>query len=111
MAIQPIDLQTMYSQMSNVANRVSHEQQSAQIAQGLQQQSAVNQNTQKIQTVNKTAGEEEKTGNVKEDGHNETENRNSDKKKKPDQNTAEPNQNQKIEIREDYLGHHINIER
>ena len=111
MGIQPIDLQTMYSQMSNVANRVSHEQQSAQVAQGLQQQLAVNQNAQNIKTVNKAASEEQKSGTVKEDGHNEEEQKSSDKKKNQNQNQTEAYQNQKIEIREDYLGHHINIER
>lgn len=109
MAIQPIDLQTMYSQMSNVANRVSHEQQSAQVAQGLQQQTALNQNEQTVKTVNKASPEEENAPNVKEDGHNETEQR--EAKKKKQQNQADPYTNQKVEIREDYLGKIINIER
>lgn len=109
MAIQPIDLQTMYSQMSNVANRVSHEQQSVQVAQGMQQQTALNQNIQTVKTVNKASPEEENAPNVKEDGHNASEQKESEKKKKQEQ--PEPYKSQKIEIREDYLGKHINIER
>lgn len=111
MAIQPIDLQTMYSQMSNVANRVSHEQQSAHVAQGLQQQTAVNQNAQTVKTVNKASPEEENAPNVKEDGHNNSEQKESEKKKNQNQKQSESYANPKIEIREDYLGKHVNIER
>ncbi|MBP5402512.1 MAG: hypothetical protein J6Y36_05060 [Treponema sp.] len=110
MAIQPIDLQTMYSQMSNVANRVSHEQQSAQVASSLQQQSALVQNEQNVKTVNKAADEEAKSPLVKEDGHSNQEGQNSEKKKNPGEN-SEQFTSSKTEIREEYLGKHINITR
>ena len=38
MAIQPIDLQNMYSQMSNVAKSVAGQSQTAQLADSMQQQ-------------------------------------------------------------------------
>jgi len=110
MAIQPIDLQTMYSQMSNVANRVSHEQQGAQIASSLQQQSALIQNEQNVKTVNKAADDEAKSPLVKEDGHSNQESNNSEKKKEAKDN-SEQTPSSKTEIREDYLGRHINITR
>ena len=53
MAIQPIDLQTMYSQMSNVASRVSHEQHGTQMNAAIQLQNAVVQNAENVKTVKK----------------------------------------------------------
>ena len=110
MAVQPIDLQTMYSQMSNLAQRVSHEQSSAQLSQAVTQQTALNQDMQKAQSVQKAAENESKTGQLKEDGkgngtvysqaHN-------GKPKHEEQNEAP----EKHEIREEYLGQHINITR
>ena len=110
MGISPIDLQTMYSQMSNVASRVSHEQQSAQVSSSLQQQMAVNQNSQNIKTVQKAADNDSKTGLIKEDGH---QNQNQEgASKKSEQNPESENETpKKIEIREEYLGKHINITR
>ncbi|MBP5587472.1 MAG: hypothetical protein J6X37_01940 [Treponema sp.] len=109
MAIQPIDLQTMYSQMSNVASRVSHEQQSAQAASSLQQQYALAQNEQNVKTVNKAADEESKSPLVKDNGHSSSGQEKSDGKKhdKEEASSSYP----KTEIREDYLGKHINITR
>lgn len=110
MAIQPIDLQTMYSQMSNIAGRVSQEQQATQVNASLQQQAAVNQNAQKINTVKKTADSESKTGLVKEDGHQNSPEEKSEKKSRQNEN-QETQEEIKTEIREDYLGKHINITR
>lgn len=109
MAIQPIDLQTMYSQMTNVANRVSHEQQSVQTGAQLAQQNAVVQNQREMKSVTKMASEESKTGLVKEDGHqNQQEKRNASQKNK-EQETETPKKDE--EIFENYLGKHINITR
>lgn len=108
MAIQPIDLQTMYSQMSNVASKVSHEQHGAQMTASMQQQSAVLQNSQSVKTVQKAAGEESKTGLIKDDGH-QSQNGQSDEKKSSSQDQDE--KPAKTEFREEYLGKHIDITR
>ena len=68
MALQPIDLQTMYSQMANVAQRVASEGQGAALAQSIQTQGLVNQNLQASQSVQKTAANEAQTGKIKADG-------------------------------------------
>lgn len=110
MAIQPIDLQTMYSQMSNVASRVSHEQHGTQMNAAIQQQSAVIQNAENIKTVKKAAGEDSKTNTVKDDGHQNQENSSGEQKSKNE--TEETSvENKKTEFREDYLGRHIDITR
>lgn len=101
----------MYSQMSNVASRVSHEQQSAQVSSSLQQQMAVNQNAQSVKTVQKAADSDSKTGLIKEDGH-QNQNQEKSSSKKTEQNTDSEEQSpNKIELREEYLGKHINITR
>lgn len=110
MAIQPIDLQTMYSQMSNVASKVSHEQHGSQMTAALQQQSAVNQNAENIKTVKKAAGEDAKTGLVKDNGHQNQESSSNESKPK-NESEEETAENKKTEFREDYLGRHIDITR
>ena len=51
MGIQPIDLQNMYSQISNVARNVGGQQQAAQVSQSVQQQNAQSNNQQKKPTT------------------------------------------------------------
>ena len=47
MAIHPIDLQTMYSQIDNVAKQVVHQQQGAALAESVQQTNFVRQNKER----------------------------------------------------------------
>lgn len=110
MAIQPIDLQTMYSQMSNVASKVSHEQHGSQMTAAIQQQSAVVQNAENIKTVKKTASDDSKTANVKDNGH-QSQDSSSEHSKSKNDSEDEIQENSKTEFREDYLGHHIDITR
>lgn len=109
MAIQPIDLQTMYSQMANVASKVSHEQHGAQMSAMVQQQNAVIQNAESINTVKKAAGEDAKTSLVKDGSSNNQENASGNKQK--NNSDEESMENTKTEFREDYLGRHIDITR
>lgn len=110
MAIQPIDLQTMYSQMSNVASRVSHEQHGTQMNAAIQLQSAVVQNAENVKTVKKTAGEDSKTDTVKDNGHH-GQNSSSDEHKSKNESEPESVEIKKTEFREDYLGRHVDITR
>lgn len=110
MAIQPIDLQTMYSQMSNVAQRVSHEQNGAQLSQSINQQSVINQNAEKAKSVQSLSNEESKAALVKDEGHGNGYSGASSKKQQSDEETSEE-QKKDNEYRGDHMGQHINITR
>jgi len=110
MALQPIDLQTMYSQMANVAQRVASEGQGAALSQSLQTQSMINQSLQQSQSVQKAAANEAQTGKIKADAKGAGEAETGSQKKKEGQQ-EEPPKKQEYEIRDPALGVHINITR
>ena len=68
MGVQPIDLQNMYSQLSNVAKTVAGQQQAAQLSESMQQQNQIEKNLQEAQKIQQT-NEKSNTGNVNENGH------------------------------------------
>ena len=69
MGIQPIDLQNMYSQMNNIARNVGGQQQSAQIAQSVQQQDQIQKNIEMSQRVQQASNDKANTNNVNPEGH------------------------------------------
>jgi len=69
MGIQPIDLQNMYSQISNVARNVGGQQQAAQVAESVQQQNQLQKNIEMSQKVHETNNDKANTNNVNPDGH------------------------------------------
>lgn len=69
MAIQPIDLQNMYSQISNIAKNVAGQQQAAQLSESIQQQNQIQKNIENAQKVQQTNNEKANTNNVNKDGH------------------------------------------
>ena len=105
MAIQPIDLQTMYQQLNNVSKTVAGQQQ-AQLTEAMQQQNTVQKNLENATKVNQASNEK----NVDENGRggsssfnqskNQSDNKNSDEEKKPKSNPYNP-----------YLGSIIDITR
>lgn len=113
MAIQPIDLQTMYSQMTNVANRVAHEQNGGQLAQSINQQSVINQNAEKAQTVQKTASNDAKASIIRKDSKGNGgfygAARQNGGARQDDSEEEQPKK--KVEIRESFLGQHVDITR
>ncbi len=111
MALQPIDLQTMYSQMANVAQRVASEGQGAALSQSIQTQGIVNQNLQQSQSVQKTAANETQTGKIKADAKGAQEQAAGDKKKRQGGQEEETPQKKEYEITDPTLGVHINITR
>lgn len=112
MGIAPIDLQAMYANMNNVAKVVSNQQQGVQLAQQLQESKIIQQNAEKAKTIHKTADNEAKSGTVNDDGHNgQSYLQNQKKKNQKDENFASDSSSKTNEIRESYLGQHINIER
>lgn len=110
MALQPIDLQTMYSQMANVAQRVASEGQGAALSQSIQAQTLANQNLQQSQTVQKAAANETQTGKIKADANGSNGAEQGEKKKKEDKQEV-PEEKKAYEITDPALGVHINITR
>lgn len=108
MALQPIDLQTMYSQMANVAQRISGETQGAVLAQSMQRQGIVNQELQQSQTVQRAASNEAETGKIKSDSRGNSQNQSSGEKKKNPAPMAEA-EKKEYEIRDPLLGQRVNV--
>ena len=106
MAIQPIDLQTIYSQMSNVAKNVAHQQNGNQLTQAMQENVAVQQEQERLSQVHKTAENEANTSQVKDEGHQNNSFQNQKKSKE-----EEPEKKKLTEIRESFLGQNIDISR
>lgn len=112
MGVSPLDLQTMYANMNNVAKVASNIQQGAVLAAQLQESNIVQQNAEKASQVHKTADNEAKSTGVSEEGHQNGGGYRNGKKK--NQNSSGENQNSSKntnEIRESYLGIHIDITR
>ncbi|MBQ0051585.1 MAG: hypothetical protein KBT11_05910 [Treponema sp.] len=109
MGVSPLDLQTMYTNMNNIARTVANQQQGAQLAQQLQEGRIIQQNAEKANSVHKTADNEAKSDQVSDEGH-QKQNPEGQKKRK-DQDSEEAPVKKENVIRESYLGQHINIER
>lgn len=109
MAIQPIDLQTMYQQLNNVSKTVAGQQQ-VQLTEAMQQQTNIQKNLENATKVNQTSNEKANAKNVDEDGRggsssfnqakNQNGNKNSEEEQKPKSNPYNP-----------YLGSIIDITR
>ena len=103
MAIAPIDLQAIYVQMSHLAKIASDQQNGPQLSQQLQEARIIQQDAEKAKTVSKTmvVGKDgrRKDGQPEDSGDSDEEKKNSD----------ESSQKKLSEIRESYLGNHINI--
>lgn len=112
MGIAPIDLQAIYANMNNVAKVASVQQQGVQLAQQLQESKIIQQNAEKAKSVHKTADNEAKSGVIKNEGHASQGYAESRKNKNQKEIDKDESLSKKpMEIREDYLGQHINIER
>ena len=55
MGLQPIDLQTMYSQLSNVARQAAHQQQGVQLSESMQQAGIIRQNQEQADETDQAA--------------------------------------------------------
>ncbi len=108
MGISPIDLQTMYSNMNNIAKTVANQQQGVQLAQQLQESKIVQQNAEKAAQVHKAADNEAKSTSVHDDAKHHSGTSHGGDGKKRDEESPEQ---EILEIRESYLGNHIDIER
>lgn len=68
MALQPIDLQNMYAQMSNVAQNVAMAQDAPRMAEAMNARENIRRSMEKAQTVQKTSNESGKASLVKDEG-------------------------------------------
>ena len=112
MAIAPIDLQVMYAQMNNVAKIAVSQQQGAVLSQQLQEQKIVQQNLEKAVAVKKAADSEAKTqlvGDGTQGGSNDASSQ--QKKNNGGRDNPPPPAEKKQEIKESYLGQHIDVSR
>lgn len=69
MAIQPIDLQTMYQQQSNISKIVNTQQQAA-LTEQMQQENNIQKNLENNQSVQKTQTEKAEANKTNENGSN-----------------------------------------
>ena len=67
MGIQPIDLQTMYSQLSNVSKSMAASQQ-AQLTEAMQQEANIQRGLENASRVHETQTEKSDASSVDEDG-------------------------------------------
>ena len=110
MGVQPIDLQNMYSQLSNVAKAVAGQQQAAQLSESMQQQNQIEQNMINAQRIQQT-NEKSDTGNVNENGHHGTMSYSQQKKNKNGEQEKEQNHNPSSSKDSSYIGTIIDITR
>lgn len=111
MGLNPLDLQTMYSQIDNVAKQAAHLTQGLQLSQAMQQEESVRKNLEEASKVSRTKESAGAKGiGVDSDGKNGGDEHSSDGKKKPDNPYAEK-ADESARLKEDYLGRHIDVVR
>ena len=110
MAIQPIDLQTMYSHMGNVAKQAAHAQQGVQLSQSMNQVEVIKQNAENASKVQKT-NNGSKSGAVDEDGRNKSDPQQNDKDDEKRRKEDSHEISKSYGLSESYLGVHIDISR
>ena len=110
MGVQPIDLQNMYSQLSNVAKAVAGQQQAAQLSESMQQQNQIEKNLQEAQKIQQT-NEKSNTGNVNENGHHGSMSYSQQKKKRDEENQENTSHNATSSKESSYIGTIIDITR
>ncbi|MBQ5470435.1 MAG: hypothetical protein IIT58_00265 [Treponema sp.] len=109
MALNPIDLQTMYAQLNNVAKQAAN-QQGVQLAQSMHQVDVVRQNQEKAKKVQQSE-DSSKSSNVNSNGHNKQDEKASSNSKKFEEKDAEQKESKNGNLKESYLGQHIDITR
>ena len=83
MAISPIDLQTMYSQLENVAKTLSASQQT-QLTEAMHQQSNIQRKLEENKKVQETSNEKAKANTINQNVSNSTDFTEQQKRKKPE---------------------------
>ncbi len=110
MAVQPIDLQVMYTQMDKLAQTVSKQQNGLQLANAMQENEIIQQTKEQAAAVQKAAQNEAeiKMRDNDQKSSNNGQTPNGKKRQKTDDKDSSETP-QQPEIRELYLGQHIDI--
>jgi hypothetical protein len=110
MAIQPIDLQTLFAQMDKVGKTQSAQREGVGMHQDLQGVQLQRKTEEHIQSVNEAQNTGEGTEKVKDRGaKGQDANTDEEKKKNAKQNTPEEEQKPAIVFSDPYLGKNIDI--
>ncbi len=111
MGIQPIDLQTMYTQLSNVSKTMAGAQQ-AQLTEAMQQQGNIQRNMENAAKVQQTSNEKADTNSVNQNGSNASGAWGGKKQqKKENEESSEDFENRPPKSDRSYLGTIIDITR
>ncbi|MCH5290411.1 MAG: hypothetical protein J1D88_01470 [Treponema sp.] len=112
MAIHPIDLSAVYSQMDKVAQFNASQNQTVQAQTQVSQEKAVEQNLQKTQTVQEAARNETKSDSVKSDGRQGAPSGGFQQKNRHDTKSGETEEpRRQWSITDPRLGLHVDISR
>ncbi|UTC67143.1 MULTISPECIES: hypothetical protein [unclassified Treponema] len=111
MAIQPIDLQTLYAQMAKVGKQQGAEQQVTSMIRDAQQQQNKIDAQKKLSTVQLVESDNNKNLRINKDGKSPDEERNNDEEGKNQPEPEEKNQalNNEDYIKDPYLGQRVDI--
>ena len=111
MAIQPIDLQTMYSQMANIAQNAAQAQDGGKFSEAMQQQNIVRENLEEVDRVSRPASDESEAESraVKNDGSSPSHGGGEETGK--DKGREKKDEGRERAVRESYIGRHIDITR
>ncbi|MCR5401164.1 MAG: hypothetical protein K6E78_06165 [Treponema sp.] len=111
MGLNPIDLQTMYSQLNTVAKQAAHQTQGASLAESMQQTQVVQKNIEEAQKVVQSRENAKSKGidikadsNGKGNGGQSANGRKGEEKENEETSSPSP-----YRLREPYLGQHIDI--
>jgi len=110
MAIAPIDLQVLYSQLENVSKNVVHQQQGLQVSNAIHQETFAKQLIEKNATVNKiNDSENENIQNVDDRKYSQHNKNNFQKKENQKDELEKDIENKEIEFTDPNLGKFIDI--
>ena len=111
MALQPIDLSTVYSQMDKVAKYNASQTQTAQIAHQMGQERLTQVELQKSQSVNEAAKNKADSAKIKDgDGGQQAYGGSSGKKQRQEEDQSSE-EKKTVQITDPRLGQHIDITR
>ncbi|MBP5443086.1 MAG: hypothetical protein J6W60_10140 [Treponema sp.] len=109
MAIQPIDLSTMYSQMDNVAKFSASQNQLAQVVNQVAADRVAQDTSEKAKTVQEVAKEDSEAGTINKDARNGSSNEQRQAKDRKNKDSQEEEAPKQYEFTDPRLGRHIDI--
>jgi len=110
MAIQPIDLQTLFTQLDKVAKNQAMQREGQQIQESIQQIQIQRKNEQNIQSVNQPQDLGDQAETIKDEKrHGGRENNNSARERQPEEEELPGAEEKRDLIRDPALGRNVDI--